>query len=379
MKIEQKVWNQKIWKTIRPCKELIEPQVVFVFASLELLSDTTHTSQVLNMYPKATLIGCSTAGEIGNIFVKDDSMVITAVQFEKTTIQFAYEHIVDSDKSFEVGKTLMTSLLKEDLKHILIFSDGLTVNGTQLIAGCLFALPEGISLSGGLAAHADKFDQTVVITPDGISQKNCVVAMGLYGNDLKVSCASIGGWDIFGIERLVTKSHQNILYEIDNEPALQLYKSFLGENVKDLPGSALLFPLSIRTNNENETIVRTILAINEEDQSMTFAGDIPNGSYVRLMKANIDRLIDGAVDAATLSLNGLGNSKPELAILVSCVGRKLVLKQIVEEEIEGVMNVLGDQTVITGFYSYGEISPFKNGQRCELHNQTMTITSITEN
>lgn len=112
---------------------------------------------------------------------------------------------------------------------------------------------------------------------------------------------------------------------------------------------------------------------------MTFAGDIPQGSYVRLMKANFERLVDGATGAANMSTQSIGSFTPELAILISCVGRKLVLKQRVEEEVESVKQALGEKTVITGFYSYGEICPVAPTEKqCELHNQTMTITIFAE-
>jgi hypothetical protein len=124
--------------------------------------------------------------------------------------------------------------------------------------------------------------------------------------------------------------------------------------------------------------VRAILGIDRERQSMTFAGDIPEGSYARLMKANFDRLIDGAVNAAQCGYRALGDVPPQLAILISCVGRKLVLKQRIEEEVEGAREVLGPDAVFAGFYSYGEISPFTPGAKCELHNQTMTITTFAE-
>jgi hypothetical protein len=188
----------------------------------------------------------------------------------------------------------------------------------------------------------------------------------------------LGGWDSFGIERSVTKSKGNILYEIDNLPALELYKSFLGEKAKELPASGLLFPLSMRKEENEVPVVRTILAVNEEEQSLTFAGDIPEGSYVKLMKANIDRLINGAEKAAEISVNPLLNAQADLAILISCVGRKLVLKQMVEEEVEAVQEAIGDHALITGFYSYGEMAPFLNDTKCELHNQTMTVTTFKE-
>src|SRR5205085_1989348 len=178
------------------------------------------------------------------------------------------------------------------------------------------------------------------------------------GDRLKVGYGSLGGWDPFGPERLITRSKGNILYELDGQSALALYKKYLGDYAQDLPASALLFPLSLRTNESDRGVVRTILAVNEDEQSMTFAGDVPEGAYASLMKANFERLIDGASMAAKTSYEAIGSSSPDLAILISCVGRKLVLKQRIEEEVEGVRDILGDHTVLTGFYSYGEISPF---------------------
>jgi hypothetical protein len=118
--------------------------------------------------------------------------------------------------------------------------------------------------------------------------------------------------------------------------------------------------------------------VDEEKNSMTFAGDIPEGCYVRLMKADFDKLIEGANLAAEHTTVRGGDSSDKLAVLISCVGRKLILGQRIDEEVEGVKRVLGDGATLTGFYSYGEISPLVESARCELHNQTMTITTFAE-
>jgi hypothetical protein len=188
----------------------------------------------------------------------------------------------------------------------------------------------------------------------------------------------VGGWDAFGVERIITRSSGNILYELDGKSALELYKKYLGEQAKELPSSALLFPLTIRQDASTPPLVRTILSIDEKEQSMIFAGDIPEGWHAQLMKANFDRLIDGAFQAANHSLETLGQGSPDLAILISCVGRRLVLGQRTEDEIKQVEDVIGNKAIITGFYSYGEIAPTAPQANCELHNQTMTITTITE-
>jgi hypothetical protein len=282
-----------------------------------------------------------------------------------------------TNSSKEAGERLAEAIPKEGLVHVFVLSDGLKVNGSELVAGLASHLPAEVTVTGGLSGDGERFAETLVVWNDRPAA-NSVAILGLYGDRLRVGYASLGGWDPFGPERLITKSKGNVLHELDGQSALELYKKYLGEHAKGLPATGLLFPLSLRTKDSPTPVVRTILAIDEQAQSMTFAGDVPEGSYARLMKANFDRLIDGAAGAARTSYEAVGSTSPDLAILISCVGRKLVLKQRVEEEVESVRDVLGERTVLTGFYSYGEISPFTPGAKCELHNQTMTITTLTE-
>jgi hypothetical protein len=244
------------------------------------------------------------------------------------------------------------------------------------VRGLMKHLPEGVAVTGGLAGDGARFGTTLVFK-HGDPQQRVISAVGLYGSRLKVGFGSLGGWDPFGPERLVTRSKGNVLFELDGRPALGLYKQYLDEHAKGLPATGLLFPLSVQAKPGDTALVRTILAVDEQQQSMTFAGDVPEGARARLTKANIDRLVEGAVGAAKVSCPE-GAVAPELALLISCVGRKLVLKQRIEDEVEGVRDVLGAQAAMAGFYSYGEIAPFSFGERSELHNQTMTITTFAE-
>lgn len=282
----------------------------------------------------------------------------------------------DVDNSYDAGVKLCQKLDVTDLKSVLIISDGLKVNGSELVHGLQECLPKTTFITGGLAGDGALFEKTLV----GLNEspiEGRIAAVGFYGDDLEMTYGSVGGWDSFGPERLITKSEKNVLFELDGKPALDIYKLYLGEYAKELPGSGLLFPLSIRTNEENGYLVRTILSVNEKDKSLTFAGNMPEGAYARLMKANFDRLIEGASCAAQNSITDK-TTAPDFALLISCVGRKLVLDQRIEEEVEVVRAVYGNETAIAGFYSYGEISPSFNFMKCELHNQTMTITTLTE-
>jgi hypothetical protein len=326
----------------------------------------------------AQIVGCSTSGEIYQEEVFNNNIVCTAVWFEKTNIEIAKEVVHSMDDSFSVGEKLAAKLNKEHLVHMMVLSEGLNINGSELTKGINNQLDERISVTGGLAGDQDRFSETLILHNQA-GEKNLVVAVGFYGEQLQVGYGSMGGWDSFGVDREVTKSKGSILYELDGQPALELYKRYLGTHAANLPASALLFPLSLRLKNSETALVRTVLSVNEADGSMVFAGDIPQGEYVRLMKSSSDRLIDGANDAAEMSKISLKHSDADLAILISCVGRKLVLKQRVEEELEIIREVIGNKTAITGFYSYGEISPTKPFEhRCELHNQTMTITLFKE-
>jgi hypothetical protein len=158
-----------------------------------------------------------------------------------------------------------------------------------------------------------------------------------------------------------------------------MYKKYLGKYAEELPASALLFPLSVKTDKNDFYIVRTILSIDENKKTMTFAGNLPEGSTVRFMKSNFDRLINAAADAASEAVSSLGKKVPvELALLVSCVGRKLVLSDRIDEELEAALDNITPGATVAGFFSYGEIAPQKDNKISHLHNQTMTVTTFAE-
>lgn len=379
MKIEQKVFDeQKGWKLGMESVMGSDAQVVFIFGSTSILKTGRYLTDLKDIYPGAAFFGCSTSGEIAGTRAFDNTVVSTAVRFESATVREASINLDDTADSEDAGKKLAEMFDAEGLRHLLILSDGLNVNGSDLVKGLSERLPVNVTITGGLSGDGDRFKETLVFTGK-VPRRGVVSALGLYGDKLEIGFGSMGGWDPFGPYRLITRSKGNVLYELDGESALELYKKYLGEYAAGLPATGLHFPLSLRSESGEETgVVRTILSVNEKDNSLTFAGDVPMGAYARLMKANYDRLVDGAVGAAEICREALHGEKTQLALLISCVGRKMVLKQRSDEELEEVQNVLGGKAVMTGFYSYGEISPFHPGAKCELHNQTMTITTFLE-
>jgi hypothetical protein len=376
VKIEQRQWTSKNgWMRSTPSLS-DHPDLVLVFGARDALSDPTPLAELRAVYGSAHVIGCSTAGEICDVDVQDESIVATAIRFERSRVETGRVKLDEVASSYEAGAQLAAHFDPKGLVHLFVLSDGLLVNGSELVQGLTQGLPPGVAVTGGLSGDGARFQKTLVCL-DSSMEPGAVAAVALYGESLRVGYASLGGWDPFGPERLVTRSTANVLHELDGRSALALYKDYLGTHAADLPASGLLFPLSLRGENGQPGVVRTILGVDEANQSMTFAGDIREGSYVRFMKANFDRLIEGASEAARNSSTPLNNGA-ELAILISCVGRKLILQQRIEEEVEGVREVLGEKPLLTGFYSYGEISPFAPTAKCELHNQTMTITTLAE-
>ena len=366
----------KNWKYLQPKKELINP-LVLVFGNRMLLESNEIIEEIKNEFPYEHIVFGSTSGEIINDNVFDDSIVVTAIEFEKSTFEIKTPNILDYKKDTKaLGKKLYDDMPKENLMHLFVLSEGSFVNGSSLIEGLEENIQNSIPISGGMCGDDAKFEKTLAsykVNP----KEGEVVLIGFYGATLEISFASFGGWSTFGPERIITKSESNILYEIDDQPALDLYKKYLGEKANQLPQASLLYPLNVTPVGKKEPVVRTILGIDNEVQSMTLAGDVPVNSKVQLMMASVDAIAEGANKAAKLAMKNRKN-KPQLALLVSCVGRKLVMNQRVEEEIERVREVVGKKTAITGFYSYGEMAPFSGNTFCDLHNQTMTLTLISE-
>ena len=352
---------------------LFDPDWILYFGATARLAEPNGPARELcSRFPKAICSGCTTSGEILGDHVSDDTIVAALVKFAGTRVKAVAALVAAPAHSQAAGQALARRLHADDLRHVLVLSEGLKVNGTTLIAGFRDALPLSVTVTGGLAGDGTRFGQTFTGLGTQILSGQ-VVAVGFYGPQLRVGYGTEGGWEAFGPRRLITKAQGNVLFELDNQPALDLYKKYLGERASGLPATGLLFPLELlATASAPNGLVRTILAVDEQQHSLTFAGDMPEGQYARLMKAGQDGLVHGAELAATAAGGG------QLTVLVSCVGRRLVLGQRVEEELEAVRKALPAGGVSVGFYSYGEICPPTGLRNCELHNQTMTITTFAE-
>ena len=379
MKLQQVIVDKVNLETVLYSTDQFNAQnanLVLAFGERTFLESSSPYKKLRGLYPNAQIVICSTSGQISHTNLVENSLVATSIQFDKSTIKVTEIDIILNSDIKELGNKIKDDLLSDGLKSILIISEGSFINGTELINELIFQTKESVPIFGGLAGDEYYFEKTVVgLNHDASPGK--VVAVGFYGDALHFGFGSEGGWSDFGPEREVTHSDKNVLYKIGDRSALDLYKEYLGKYADELPSSSLYFPLSMKENKDSEPVVRTILSIDEDKKSMTFAGNIPIGSSVRFMKGNIDKLIDASYHAAA-EIYKNQDDQPELAFLVSCVGRKIVLGNRIEEEIEVVKEVFGNEMLVCGFYSYGEISPTQNKVACELHNQTMTLTTISE-
>jgi hypothetical protein len=374
MKVTTTIWRASTdWSVPLPALDSAET-LVLVFGDRMLERERRPLDDLASAFPTSVIVGCSTSGQIAGADLHDDACVVSIARFDRTMLRSARTTVADGAASYTAGTAIGHDLAGDDLRAVFVLSDGLNVNGSDLVRGIAAAVGTNVLVTGGLAGDGDEFERTWIIDRSEL-RRDFVVAVGLYGHHVVVGSGSEGGWGIFGPERRVTRSSGNVLYELDGKPALELYKRYLGDLADQLPASALLFPLAVRSQSREEQLVRTVLAIDESENSMTFAGDIPEGSHAQLMRSSPNRLVEGAEAAAVAAK--LDCSAPTLAVAISCVGRRLVLGARTFEELEATQEVLGEGTELVGFYSYGEIAPHGTGF-CDLHNQTMTVTTISE-
>lgn len=358
----------------------IAPQLVLVFGAVQRMTTPGLFETLKDAFPEAELAGCTTAGEIGPGGVSDGELVINALRFGDSAVRVALTDLAGMEDSRAAGQRLGLALAAPDLVHVLLLGQGVQINGSALVEGLAESLGPGVLLSGGLAGDGGAFERTWTLSNRGLSQRQ-IVAIGFSGAQLRVGNGSFHGWKPFGPVRKVTRSAGNVLFELDGQPALDIYKRYLGEYAKGLPASGLLFPFEMLGEDRGALgLIRTILGVDESAGSLVLAGNIVEDGYLRLMHASTDSLVDGAMAAAEAAHDAAPGADPgeSLVLLVSCVGRKLVMGARVDEEVEAVQTVFGPKASIAGFYSNGEISPMRDLLTCHLHNQTMTVTHIAE-
>lgn len=322
------------------------------------------SSFILKTLPNAKIIGATTDGEIKNNEILTNSIIINFSSFTKTTISISYEENLSIDKSYDVGIKLSKSLIKDNSKGFILFADGLNTNGEELLNG-IKSISNNITISGGLAGDNAKFKKTYVLCNDKVLE-NSVVGVSLNSDILNVYTNYTFAWENIGREFIVNKSVNERVYEIDGMTPYDLYSKYLGKNIANLlPGISIEFPLIIQ--NKNLPIARAALSRHDDD-SITFAGNIKEGSIVRFGVGNSEMLLK---DATKLALT-LSKINTEATFIYSCMARRRFLDNMISCDI----NALSKISDITGFFTYGEF--YSSKDKLYLLNESMTILSLSE-
>jgi hypothetical protein len=348
-----------------------------LFGPCQLFENNSCIAELRLQLPNVIVIGASSIGVIAGPELFDDALVARLIRFETTELVQVSGTVHNIDHSFQEGARLCAQLVqKQGLKGIFVLADGLTINGTELLKGMMSVAPD-VAISGGMAGDGTAFARTSVLSDEEPAPKR-VVAIGFYGDAIRFSRGCFSGTTGFGPMRRVTKSIGNEVFEVDGQPILELYKKYLGDQAASLPGSAAFFPLSLQRSAEGGMpLVRSVLAVNQETNSITVAGDMPVGSYTQLMRTSHAQLLDGAQKAISQALASSPKSPDSFVLTVSCFGRRVLLGERTGDEIDVFTDALAEGTGHLGFFSYGEISAFP-GQACDFHNMTLATTALVE-
>ena len=338
----------------------INPQLIFTFGNLKELQDEQNQSLLKSTFPNADIVYCTSVGQIVMNEISNEVLSVTAIEFSSTQTKSLCLNISDYATKEEARIAIANQIKTEELSHILLFVDGMNVNPTEVLS-CINEITQNkICITGGLASDEARFEDASI----GLNEKpkpGKIIAIGFYGDKIHIHHSTCGGWEVFGMPKTVTKQEQNILFEIDDQPALDLYKEYLGKYVEGLPQSALFFPLAILNMDNENILTRTILSVDHANKSLIFAGDMPQGSKIQFMKSTLNKLIEASENADMIVKTKNTSQVIDYVLAISCVGRKLVLKHRIDEEVEKLYNIFGENTKLSGFYSHGEVAPFSNG------------------
>lgn len=363
----------------KPLPNTDSPQtLVLVFSEPDSTPYQHALHELQQKYPQAIIAGCSTVASIFNEHLLENALVVGVIQFHATRLRLTTAELRHDQDSLLAGKHIATQLNAPDLKGILILTDGLNTQGSELLRGMASIINQReVTIAGGLASDKMEFTHTWVWN-NGKPTSHRALGIGFYSEKLVFASHAQDGFKPFGPERLITRAEKNVLYEIDGHPALQLYKEYLGDHANNLPKMALHFPIAIWNKAKDHYVVRTVVGMDESTNSLSFVADIPMGYHTQLMYGSFDNLLDGAELAARNLANTLPPHQPVLALTISCSGRKLVMSEDADQELEATLSTFPKGSQQFGFYSYGEIAPIAAGEPCGLHNETMTLTVMYE-
>jgi len=319
-------------------------------------------------FPLASLIGSTTDGIVHKTALYNDTKSLVVFSyFQNTEIETGFSVLTQECNSYCCGETLAYNLVKKETKVIIAFGDGLHLNGEEFVNGVAFVAPD-VTLSGGLAGDNGEMKNTYVFDKEHILN-NGAIAAALHSTQLHVAVKYSFDWTPLGKKLKVTKAIKNRVYEIDGITVVDIYAKYFGrELAAQLPQVGIEFPLIFEKNSVE--IGRAVIQ-KHDDGSLSFAGNIPEGTEVRFGIGNVEHVLKNTHYGISRLLQNL-HYEPESIFLYSCMARRRFLKEDAGDELK-ILQQLGD---VFGFYTYGEF--YHNQNSNQLLNETMTLLSLSE-
>jgi len=253
---------------------------------------------------------------------------------------------------------------------LLVLSAGLQADGEAFVHGVIVTMGYEAPLFGGLAGDDLKMQGTYTFTEKEITGLG-VLALALDNVKIEVNGLAVSGWKGIGTIKTVTRAEGNVVYTIDDHPALDVYSRYFNINLGDDQTLAAEYPLQVM-REDGSFVLRAAMIINP-DKSMVYAGTVPQGSQVQFSMPPSTEIIDFAIQ--NLSHFKQDTTNADALILFSCKGRHLALGPMIEDEIDSIFHLW--EAPMVGFFTYGEIGPTKAG-RCDFHNNTLTLVTLRE-
>jgi len=316
------------------------------------------------------IFGCTSSGEIAGLDAFEESIVV--MLFNLPTDAFRIKLFDGMYKtSYQVGQEVATWAQKIfNAPALLVLSAGLQADGEAFVHGVIVTMGYEAPLFGGLAGDDLKMQGTYTFTEKEITGLG-VLALALDNVKIEVNGLAVSGWKGIGTIKTVTRAEGNVVYTIDDHPALDVYSRYFNINLGDDQTLAAEYPLQVM-REDGSFVLRAAMIINP-DKSMVYAGTVPQGSQVQFSMPPSTEIIDFAIQ--NLSHFKQDTTNADALILFSCKGRHLALGPMIEDEIDSIFHLW--EAPMVGFFTYGEIGPTKAG-RCDFHNNTLTLVTLRE-
>lgn len=380
MRVVQNLWMpDRGWRDTWESMSELPPErsVLLALGDGEAWEASSWREELRARFPNVPLVGCSTAGEMEGATLRENAVSLSAVSFDAVTVRTASTSLATLEDSLRAGRSLALALGAPTLRHVLVFAEGIAVQGADFARGLSEALPEGVRASGGMAGDGFRSESTTLLEGDSRSSGRAL-ALGLYGASLEVGCGVFGGWMPFGPPRVISRAQGAFLMELDGRNALDLLRQYMGDGIFDNE-RIMAFPLGICDEGGHVVAVRALLRTELQGRRVVTVGEIPEGTRIRFLRGSAENLLDGAGEAVRSALKEHRRA-PDWALAVGCFGRRCFLGHRAGEEAQEVTGALGAAVPLSGFLSYGELAPVAGmTQGCLFHNETMTVTTFVEN